>query len=103
MDQQQYDIACEIVDQDCTLTDELKNGKGNFCVIGGLYTTINPDWAASDILDTWQDEGEIYKAVADAFGIDVNLLWIANDDALTIPTRRKHVREVLSEQLDVNS
>ena len=101
MDKQQYDIACEIVDQDCTLTGSLKDGKGNFCVIGGLYTAIDPDWAEAPMYTfDPKEQSDIYRAVAAAFDIDVDPLWMANDDSTTIGYRREHVKEELFAQLE---
>ena len=104
MDQQQYDIACQIVDQDYTLTSRLKDGKGNFCVIGGLYAAINPDWAESYKIHQWAHD--IFVTVADTFGIDVDPIINANDNTKrgdpsnNIGPRRKRVKAALLAQLE---
>jgi len=101
MDQQMYEIACQIIDQDCTLTKELRDGKGNFCAIGGLYTAIDPNWAMEDSLDRSE---EVYADVADVFGIFVDPIWLANDEAstkTTVEERRARVKAALAEQLEI--
>ena len=103
MDQQQYEIACEIVKQDCTLEGMLKDRIGNFCFIGGLYTVIDPDWAMG-VIPIYQNP---YLAVEEAFGIDSEPVIEANDNDKSgdpdriIPLRRRRVLQALKKQLEV--
>lgn len=47
MDKQTADIIKDIIDLDCTMTGRFADGNGNFCFVGGLLATIDPDWAVS--------------------------------------------------------
>ncbi len=104
MDQQQFDIAAEIIAQDCTLVGQLKDGKGNFCAIGGLYTTIDPDWAVAERVDTDPGQEFIYQTVGEVFGLDFTKIWMANDADLvhgdTVELRRDRVLAALRAQLE---
>ena len=102
MDQQQYEIACEIVSLDCTIMGLPKDGRGGFCAIGGLYAAIDPDWAVNPDLE--YDKYLVYGAVKEAFGLNFNPIWMANDGALVfdepIERRRDRVKAALLAQLD---
>lgn len=102
MDQQQFDIACQIIALDCTLVGGLKDGNGNFCAVGGLYTAIDPDWAVDKEL--YRDG--IYTRVAEAFDIvHIDHIWRASDEGDAdefIEDRRARVIEALRLQLDAD-
>ncbi len=102
MNKEQYEIACEIVSLDCTLTTQMKDGKGNFCVLGGLYTAIDPDWAMRNDGPVGNvGTGEMYLLVGEVFGVDPTLLWQANDGVHNdLDKRRIAVKAALTAQLE---
>ncbi len=101
MDQQQYELACEIVSIDCTLTGKMKDGKGNFCVLGGLYTAIDPDWAIRDDgISGNLGTAEMYRLIGETFSINVSALWKVNDCIPDLDERRLAVKAALLLQLE---
>ncbi len=102
MDRIQFDIAYEITALNCTLTGQLKDGKGNFCALGGLYTAIDPDWAVRDDGEDNAGNQDIYDAIAETFGITLTRLWTANDNELTMESRRIAVKAELTRQLEAS-
>ena len=42
MDQQQLEIALEIINLDCQIVGQLNDGEGGFCASGGLIPAIDP-------------------------------------------------------------
>lgn len=100
MDRIQFDIACQIIDLDCTGTGELKDGEGNFCVIGGLYAAIDPDWAVATDTESDTQEQQHYDEVAEVFGIKITSVFLTNDANKNLDSRRIAVKAELTRQLE---
>lgn len=100
MNKAQLEIACQIIDLDCTGQGELKDGMGKFCAIGGLYAAIDPDWAASAKLETGKLQMEHYKEVEVVFGINTTPIHVANDGIKSLTRRRVAVKAALTVQLE---
>ena len=99
MDYELYRIACEIIDMDCTLQGQLRDGKGNFCAVGGLYTLLDPDWAAAEDSSNVYAE---YTSVEELFRIVVGKVWEANDQHSGLVERREAVKEALLRAMEEN-
>jgi len=100
MDQQQLDIALEVVKLDCTIVDRLRDGEGGFCAVGGLYAVLDPDWAEGTKSES---SLRIYREVREAFGLHTTMIVEANDTSGSISDRRKRVRKELERQFEVGS
>lgn len=101
MDEELYRIACEIIDMDCTLTGQLRDGEGNFCAVGGLYTLLDPDWGAEK--SNGDGSEDVYANVKDLFGVAVAYLYEPNDLHNDQQKRREAVKKSLRGAMGGNS
>ena len=98
MERTQYEIAIAVADLDCEATGDFRrvndNNEPKFCILGGLYATINPDWAVEgDDTNTL-----ILESVRAAYGLDFpELRGLAriNDNAPDVETRRARIKIAL--------
>lgn len=100
MDKIQFQIACEIIALGCTEQNQLKDKQGNFCALGGLYAAIDPDWAVSTEFETFSKQRLHYKEIEEIYGIDVDLVFTANDNTPNLIARRIAVKTALAGQLE---
>jgi len=74
MDQDQLDIALAVIGMDCEIVGCLRNENGKFCAVGSLFAVLDPDWAV-----TGKTDDDPYEAVGEAFDLDFNGVFQAND------------------------
>ena len=99
MDEELYRIACEVIDMDCTLTGKLRDGEGNFCAVGGLYTLLDPDWAIQADKGIFEETHAAYLAVAELFVVSDEIIYSANDRQRDLRKRREAVKLALREAM----
>lgn len=99
MDQQQYELTCDIVKVDCYGMGQFRDNAGLTCALGGLYTAIDPDWAVHGFKSVSLTDRDVFMAIEKAFGINTNAQWDiveANDNGSTkVSNRRQRVLRVL--------
>ena len=102
MDKTQYEIAMAVADLDCEATKTLRrldymDDQIKFCIIGGLYATLNPDWAVHGD-NVINPSTNIMGEVQDAFGLShtetMGLIQI-NDNARRVTDRRMRIKAAL--------
>jgi hypothetical protein len=104
-----FEIAMQVALLDCTISGQLADGEGGFCIVGGLYACIDPDWAVDSLKPGMYDP---YKAVRGEFGLEISGLVEANDkgrpaagrgqSSYDVPRRRARVRKEIRRQHDRN-
>lgn len=82
----------EIIRVDCTTIGHLRSGEGEFCVIGGLYACIDPDWATSSVrAGTIPETNTLRRKIEDALGLERGALigaYHVNDRYGVVSERR---------------
>ena len=81
MDRQQFELARDIVNEDCESQGRLRtvapDGTASFCALGGLMAAIDPDWAMTGYYD-----GTASEVIAEVFDLtfqELALIFQAND------------------------
>jgi hypothetical protein len=98
----EFEIMMAVAELDCEISGTLRDGEGKFCIVGGLYACIDPDWAQTGKkgVDKSVDE---YAVVREAFGVETNKLVKANDGGSErVAHRRARVRTELRRQYASN-
>jgi hypothetical protein len=110
MEKNQYEIAMEVADQDCETRGMLRGvnlvNEATFCIIGGLYATLDPDWAQTGRGDNHggatsvYGKGTIYHDVSEAFGLTYHqvrgLVRINDNVSSNVSLRRSRVKAALT-------
>jgi hypothetical protein len=83
-----------VIGVDCGAQHMLKNADGDFCVVGGLYACVNPDWAEAEPTYSGHDTNRVRRKVEDALGLERGALlgiYRVNDAFYDVAPRRQEL------------
>jgi hypothetical protein len=88
------ELIKDIIGVDCGAQYMLKNPEGDFCVVGGLYACVNPDWADAELTYHGASTNNVRRKIEDALGLERGTLrgiYRVNDDFSDKLARRREL------------